>query len=157
MSQPAAITLDLSGLTCPAPLLGAKKRLDELAPGQSLYLVSDCAGTYEDLLAWCEHTGHSLVSALPAEAGKTVYRLLKTAGKPVPHIRLDMRGVACPGPIIEAKRLLQRMDGGEILQLVTDCTAAIDDVPAWGNSAAIDLLYQREMSGGAHEFYLRKQ
>ena len=86
-----------------------------------------------------------------------MFRLLKTAGKPVPQIRLDMRGVACPGPIIEAKRLLQRMGGGAILQLVTDCTAAIDDVPAWGDAAAIDLLYQREMAGGAHEFYLRKQ
>lgn len=157
MSHQPDVTLDLSGLACPAPLLGAKKVLDELSPGQSLRLVSDCAGTHEDLIAWCEHTGHSLVSTAPAESGKTVYLLRKTSNKPVPHALLDMRGIACPGPIVEAKRLLQRMGGGEILQLVTDCTAAIDDVPAWGDQASIDLLYQREVAGGAYEFYLRKQ
>ncbi|MDX9994804.1 MAG: sulfurtransferase TusA family protein [Rhodocyclaceae bacterium] len=156
MSLPPDVTIDLSGLACPAPLLGAKKVLDDLAPGQSLQLVSDCSGTHEDLLAWCNHTGHSLVSTAPAEGGKTVYLLRKTGGKPIPHALLDMRGIACPGPIIEAKRLLQRMGGGEILQLVTDCTAAVDDVPAWGDQASIDLLYQREVAGGAHEFYLRK-
>lgn len=157
MSRQADVTLDLSGLTCPAPLLGAKKLLDELAPGQTLNLVSDCAGTHEDLLAWCGHTGHSLVSTAPADAGKTVYLLRKTGDRPVPHALLDMRGIACPGPIVEAKRLLRGMGGGEILQLVTDCTAAIDDIPAWKDQASIDLLYQREVSGGAHEFYLRKQ
>lgn len=156
MSLPAAVTLDLSGLTCPAPLLGAKKLLDELAPGQTLRLISDCAGTHEDLLAWCDHTGHSLVATAPTAGGKTIYLLRKTTGKPVPHALLDMRGVTCPGPIVEAKRLLQHMGGGEILQLVTDCTAAIDDIAAWSDQAAIELLLQREVTGGAHEFYLRK-
>jgi len=156
MSLHADVTIDLSGLTCPAPLLGAKKVLDDLAPGQTLQLVSDCSGTHEDLLAWCEHTGHSLVATTPGEGRKTLYLLRKTGNKPVPQALLDMRGIACPGPVIEAKRLLQHMGRGEILQLVTDCTAAIDDVPTWGEAASIDLVYQREVAGGAYEFYLRK-
>jgi TusA-related sulfurtransferase len=30
------VTLDVSGLPCPAPLLGAKKLIDDLQPGQTL-------------------------------------------------------------------------------------------------------------------------
>jgi len=36
MSETATVTLDVSGLPCPAPLLGAKKLIDDLQPGQKL-------------------------------------------------------------------------------------------------------------------------
>jgi len=64
--------------------------------------------------------------------------------------------VSCPGPILEAKRLLQGMKSGEILQLVTDCTAAIDDVPLWSQETSIQLLLAREIGSGVQEFYLQK-
>lgn len=158
MAQTADVTIDYSGLTCPAPLIGAKKTLDDLLPGQTLRLISDCSGTHDDLLSWCNYSGNALVST-EKQARGTAYLLRKAGGgeaKPVPHVSLDMRGIACPGPILEAKRLLQGMHGGEILQLVTDCTAAVDDVPVWGQETALDLLYQREIASGVHEFYLRK-
>lgn len=159
MSHTADVTLDFSGLTCPAPLLGAKKVLDDLEVGQILRLISDCSGTHDDLLAWCNYSGNVLLSALK-EKGRGVAYLLRKAGRsdarPTPQVSLDMRGVACPGPILEAKRLLRGMGSGEILKLVTDCTAAIDDVPMWGQKTSIDLLYQREIASGVHEFYLRK-
>ena len=158
MAQTADVTIDYSGSTCPTPLIGAKKALDDLLAGQTLRLISDCSGTHDDLLTWCNYTGNVLLSSVKEPRG-TAY-LLRKAGsgdaKPVPHVSLDMRGVACPGPILEAKRLLQGMRDGEILQLVTDCTAAIDDVPVWGQETSIDLLHQREIASGVHEFYLRK-
>jgi tRNA 2-thiouridine synthesizing protein A len=67
-----------------------------------------------------------------------------------------MRGVACPGPIVEAKRLLLGMKSGEILQLVTDCTAAIDDIPLWARETAIELLMTLPEGAGAHSFFLKK-
>ncbi len=158
MAQTADITIDYSGRTCPAPLIGAKKTLDDLLPGQTLRLISDCSGTHDDLLSWCNYSGNVLVSTAKAAHG-TAYLLRKAGGgeaQPVAHVSLDMRGVACPGPILEARRLLRGMRGGEVLQLVTDCTAAADDVPAWGAEAAIDLLHQREIASGVHEFYLRR-
>ncbi|MDD5250644.1 MAG: sulfurtransferase TusA family protein [Rhodocyclaceae bacterium] len=155
----AIITIDISGLPCPAPLLGAKKILDDLQPGQSMCLVSDCPGTFDDLSAWCRFTGHTLVSPTTRSNGPTVY-LLRKSGKehvsPIPHVTLDMRGVACPGPILEAKKLLKGMQAGEVLQLTTDCTAAIDEVPAWSREAAIDVLLALELAGGVREFYLKK-
>jgi len=159
MSLKADVTIDYSGMTCPAPLLGAKKVLDDLNPGQTLCLISDCSGAHDDLLTWCNHSGNVLVSTTKQEKGGVAY-LLRKAGKgdtkPVPHATLDMRGVSCPGPILEAKRLLQGMRSGEILQLVTDCTAAIDDIPLWGQETSIKLLDTREIASGVHEFYLKK-
>ena len=49
-SDKPLVTLDLCGLNCPAPLLGAKHVIDDLQPGQVMQLISDCPGTPDDLL-----------------------------------------------------------------------------------------------------------
>ncbi|MCX7897807.1 MAG: sulfurtransferase TusA family protein [Rhodocyclaceae bacterium] len=156
-----SITLDLSGLPCPAPLVGAKKLLDDLAPGQSLVLISDCAGTRDDLLAWCRITGHELAEETPQEGGKTAYRIRKMAtctARPAFQASLDMRGIACPGPIIEARRLLEALQSGETLLLVSDCSAAFDDIRAWSQASdRIELVATYPASRGAIEFYLRRR
>jgi TusA-related sulfurtransferase len=158
MSIKADVTINYLGMTCPAPLLGAKKVLDDLSPGQTLCLMSNCSGAHDDLLTWCNHSGNVLVSATQQDGG--VAYLLRKAGrddtKPIPHATLDMRGVSCPGPILEAKKFLQGMKSGEILQLVTDCTAAVDDIPLWGRETSIKLLDTHEIASGVHEFYLKK-
>ena len=63
MSDKPAVTIDLCGMPCPAPLLGAKKIIDDLQPGQTMVLLSDCPGTEDDLFAWCKFTGNELLSA----------------------------------------------------------------------------------------------
>lgn len=160
MSQKPTVSIDISGLPCPAPLLGAKKILDDLQPGQTLCLVSDCSGTNDDLSAWCRYTGNELVSVTQQSDGKVAYLLAKAAGAtatPIAHVTLDMRGVSCPGPIAEAKKLLDGMKSGEVLQLVTDCTGAVDDVRSWSQVASIELLASLPMARGAQEFYLKKR
>lgn len=160
MSENVAATVDVSGMPCPAPLLGAKKILDDLRPGQTMRLVSDCSGAHADLSAWCRYTGNVLVSATQQGGGKTAYLLCRSSGErttPIPHVTLDMRGVSCPGPILEAKKLLEGMRSGEVMQLITDCTAAIDDVPLWSRTISIEFLLALEIAGGVQEFYLKKR
>lgn len=160
MPQIADVTIDVSDLPCPAPLLGAKQVIDDLMSGQTLCLISDCTVTSDDLEAWCRHTGNMLLSAALREDGRIAYMIYK-AGKesitPTPHVTLDMRGIACPGPIIQAKRLLEAMSSGEVLRLITDCTAAIDDVLAWKQATAIELLLTLEQINGVQEFYFQKR
>ena len=76
---------------------------------------------------------------------------------PIAHVTLDMRGVSCPGPILQAKKLLDGMKNGEVLQMVSDCPGAVADIQAWGNSASVEVLATLPMARGAHEFYLRKK
>ena len=160
MSEKPAVTIDLSGMPCPAPLLGAKKIIDDLQAGQTMRLVSDCPGTADDLYAWCKVTGNEVLAADKQADGKTAYVLRKAGGAsttPVAHATLDMRGVTCPGPILEAKKLLDAMQPGEVLQLVSDCPGAVADIESWSRAAAVQLLASVPLARGAHEFYLSKK
>jgi TusA-related sulfurtransferase len=160
MSDQPAVTIDLAGMPCPAPLLGAKKIIDDLQPGQTMRLLSDCPGTSDDLYAWCKFTGNELIAEERGADGKTAYTLRKAGGAsttPVAHVTLDMRGVSCPGPILQAKKLLDGMQDGEVLQLVSDCPGSVADIESWGRTPAVQLLATLPMARGAHEFYLKKK
>ena len=160
MTDNATITLDTSGLPCPAPLLGAKKLIDDLQPGQTLRLISDCPGTADDLFAWAKVTGNVVLGSQKQADGKTAY-LIQRAGSasatPMAHVTLDMRGVSCPGPIVQAKKLLDGMKAGEVLQLVSDCPGSADDITSWARAGAADLVFSHESGRGVHEFYLRRK
>ncbi len=160
MTVEATVTLDVSGLPCPAPLLGAKKMIDDLQPEQTLCLISDCPGTADDLFSWSRITGNLVLSSEKQKDGKTAY-LIQRAGSaaatPVPHVTVDMRGVSCPGPILQAKKLLDGMKSGEVLQMVSDCPAAVDDLASWAKAGSVEMLFSHETGRGVHEFYLRRR
>lgn len=159
MSEAATVTLDVSGLPCPAPLLGAKKLIDDLQPGQTLRLISDCPGTADDLFSWAKVTGNVVLGSEKLGAGKSAYLIQRAGGAsatPIAHVTLDMRGVSCPGPIVQAKRLLDGMQTGEVLQLVSDCPGSADDITSWARAGAAELLFAHESGRGVHEFYLRR-
>ena len=160
MTDQATVSLDTSGLPCPAPLLGAKKIVDDLQPGQTLRLISDCPGTADDLFAWAKFTGNQVLESKKQADGKTAY-LIQRAGSaaatPVPHVTVDMRGVSCPGPILQAKKLLDGMKSGEVLQMVSDCPAAVDDLASWAKAGSVEMLFSHETGRGVHEFYLRRR
>lgn len=159
MSEVATVTLDVCGLPCPAPLLGAKKLIDDLQPGQTLRLISDCPGTGDDLFAWAKVTGNVVLGSEKLGGHKSAYMIQRAGGAnatPVAHVTLDMRGVSCPGPIVQAKKLLDGMKAGEVLQLVSDCPGSADDITSWARAGAADLLSSHESGRGVHEFYLRK-
>ena len=159
MSEVATVTLDVSGMPCPAPLLGAKKLIDDLQAGQTLCLISDCPGTADDLFAWAKVTGNVVLGSQKQAEGKTAYRIQRAGGAnatPAAHVTLDMRGVSCPGPIVQAKKLLDGMQAGEVLQLVSDCPGSADDITSWAKAGAADLIFSHESGRGVHEFYLRK-
>jgi TusA-related sulfurtransferase len=160
MSDKPAVTIDLSGMPCPAPLLGAKKIIDDLQAGQSMLLLSDCPGTADDLFSWAKVTGNEVVSSEKHADGKTAYVLRKGGSgvvTPRAHVTLDMRGVSCPGPIVEAKKLLDGMKAGEVLQLVSDCPGVVADIHSWSKSGPGELVNSHESARGTHEFFLRRK
>jgi len=154
-----AITLDMTGLSCPAPLLGARKVLDDLQQGQVLLLISNCPGTSDDLFAWVKYTDNQISSTARLGDGKTGYYIRK--GKAEPHPRanavLDTRGAVCPGPVVEAKKLLDAMQPGEVLQMITNCPGAPADVNAWARTKALALVSSHESARGEYVFFIRKQ
>jgi len=153
------VTLDLCGLNCPAPLLGAKQVVDDLPAGKCMLLISDCPGTPDDLFAWSRHTGNEVVATDKLGGRRVAYTIRRGSAdgkRPQENATLDIRGVACPGPIIEAKRLLDGMHAGEVLRLISNCPGSPDDVNAWVKSTALDLVDKQETAPGTFEFYIRK-
>ena len=156
LQEPAAMG-DLTGLTCPGPILGAKEILDALHDGQVLLLLSDCPGTRDDLFAWARQTGNEVIHTEPRARGATGYYVRKGRAKAIPvHARLDLRGALCPGPVVEAKHLLKGLRAGEVLKLVSDCPGIRDDILGWARVTGIEIVAVNEAGAGAHEFYLRK-
>jgi tRNA 2-thiouridine synthesizing protein A len=54
-------TLDTKGLSCPLPVLKARKALKGLAPGDTLEILSTDPGAVRDFEAFCRTTGNELV------------------------------------------------------------------------------------------------
>ncbi|MDO8892934.1 MAG: sulfurtransferase TusA family protein [Sulfurimicrobium sp.] len=149
--------LDLTGLSCPHPLLGAKKVLDGLKPGEVLCLVSDCAGTKDDLFSWIKQTDNEVIRTDKDADGADEYFIRKGRRPPSAfHVALDMSGMACPGPIVEARKFLQGMQSGEILKLISSCPATRDDIDAWIKSSGNALLEIQEIDPGVLAFYIQK-
>jgi len=56
------VTLDVQGLLCPLPIVQLAKKVKEMKSGQILELIADDVGAKDDVPAWCNRTGHQLVS-----------------------------------------------------------------------------------------------
>jgi tRNA 2-thiouridine synthesizing protein A len=54
--------LDVQGLTCPLPVLKANKALRGLPPGARLTVLATDPASVKDFSAYCQETGHDLVS-----------------------------------------------------------------------------------------------
>ena len=57
----ADLTLDTKGLTCPLPILKAKKAMSGLSPGKTLEIFATDPGAGDDFEAYCRLTGHTLI------------------------------------------------------------------------------------------------
>ena len=152
------VTLDMRGSACPGPMLGAKRVLDDLLAGEVLLLISDCPGTKDDLLAWPKYADVEILKTRKSAQGGTQYYIRKGKARRVsPNAVLDMRGAICPGPVVEAKKLLNGMHKGEVLQLVSDCPGIRADVRSWVRATGLELANARESAPGEYEFHIRKR
>jgi len=152
------VTLDMKGAACPGPMLGAKRVLDELLAGEVMLLVSDCPATKDDLFSWPNYADVEILKTRKMAQGGTGYYIRKGKAQRVsPHAVLDIRGATCPGPIVEAKKLLNGMRKGEVLQLVSDCPGIRADVRSWVKATGLELADARENAPGEYQFYIRKR
>jgi tRNA 2-thiouridine synthesizing protein A len=62
-------TLDARGLSCPLPLVLARRRLAELAPGERLLVLATDPEAPVDLAALAADEGHGFCQLTPREPG----------------------------------------------------------------------------------------
>jgi len=68
--------LDTCGLLCPLPVLKARKRLTNMAPGEVLRVVADDPVAVVDMPHFCDEAGHALLS-VQADGGVQIYLIRK--------------------------------------------------------------------------------
>jgi tRNA 2-thiouridine synthesizing protein A len=64
--------LDARGLKCPLPVLRARKKMRDVAPGGSLTVLATDPAAPRDFRAFCEQTGHGFVSGSEADGVYTI-------------------------------------------------------------------------------------
>jgi len=60
---------DTRGMNCPCPYSSTQPAIKRLRSGEVLEVSSTDPGTMKDMVAFCEQTGHDLVSLMEAADG----------------------------------------------------------------------------------------
>lgn len=68
---------------------------------------------------------------------------------------LDVKGLACPMPIVKTKKQMNEMQQGQVLEIHATDRGAKSDLTAWANSTGNEMLEQAE-DGGVLKFWIRK-
>ena len=84
----------------------------------------------------------------PAPAGTTV---------PAADQEVDASGLACPLPILRAKKALAQMQSGQVLKVITTDRGAVRDFQAFCKQTGNALLAQDPADSGAVAHYLRRR
>lgn len=73
----AANVVDARGSACPGPLLEAKKGIGKVKVGEVLEVLSNDAGTKEDVPIWAKKVGHDYLGFLPADGYDRIFVVRK--------------------------------------------------------------------------------
>ncbi len=63
-------TLDTLGLKCPQPILKVATMVPQMNPGDILEVIADCESFPNDIKAWAEKTGKTLLFCTDEGGGK---------------------------------------------------------------------------------------
>jgi TusA-related sulfurtransferase len=69
---------------------------------------------------------------------------------------LDAKGLACPMPVVRAKKAITDMDSGQVLEIHATDKGSQADIAAWAKSGGHELVQQTE-DDGVFKFWVRKK
>ena len=68
---------------------------------------------------------------------------------------LDVKGLACPMPIVKTKKAMEALQSGEVLEVQVTDKGAIKDIPAWSQTGGHEVLKHTEEKGEL-KFWIKK-
>lgn len=69
---------------------------------------------------------------------------------------VDARGTACPGPLLAAKKAINEIQGGQIMEVLSSDEATKRDIPKWAQKKGHGYLGTIEESG-YYKIYMKKK
>ena len=73
------------------------------------------------------------------------------------HKTVDARAMACPGPLLEAKKAIGGVGVGEVLEILSGDKGSREDIPAWCKKTGHEYLGVVERDGHDALFLRRKK
>lgn len=73
-----------------------------------------------------------------------------------PDVRLDTLGLFCPVPIWETAKAIDRMQSGQVIEVISDDEAVKGDMRAWCKQTRNELL-DINVLNGTYTCYVRKK
>ena len=68
---------------------------------------------------------------------------------------LDAKGLACPMPIVKTKKAIDKINSGEVLEVLVTDKGALNDFKAWAGAGGHTIVEQKEEAGVLY-FYIQK-
>jgi tRNA 2-thiouridine synthesizing protein A len=70
--------------------------------------------------------------------------------------KLDVRGTKCPVPIVKAKKMIDTMQAGDVLEVHATDPGSVKDFQAFSKQTGNELL-EHAQSNGEFVFFMRKK
>ena len=71
-------------------------------------------------------------------------------------VKLDLKGLSCPLPIIKTAKAMKTMGAGELLEVFATDPGSVPDFKAWAQTTGNELITCDEQEGVFH-FVLKKK
>lgn len=71
-------------------------------------------------------------------------------------LTLDARGLSCPMPLLRTKKEIEKINSGEILEMLGTDPGSRNDIPGWCSRAGHEYLGEKEDTGFIR-FYVKKK
>jgi TusA-related sulfurtransferase len=68
---------------------------------------------------------------------------------------LNVKGLACPMPIVKTKKEMDILESGQVLEIHTTDRGAKNDLPAWAKSGGHEIVKYEEEEG-ILKFWIKK-
>ncbi len=68
---------------------------------------------------------------------------------------LDLKGLACPMPVVKVSKGIKEIEVGQVLQAVTSDPGALTDFPAWAKTTGNEII-KTESEGKETSFYIKR-
>jgi tRNA 2-thiouridine synthesizing protein A len=68
---------------------------------------------------------------------------------------LDCQGMLCPLPILKTKKVIDTMDVGTVLKMLSTDAGSVNDINAWTKQTGNELVYSNQ-NEGLYTYFLRK-
>ncbi len=73
----------------------------------------------------------------------------------VHDFELDVRGEACPYPLIRTKQQVDKLQRGEVIKVLASDSVAPQNIDAWAKKSGNELLAV-EVNNGTYSIFVRK-